>query len=336
MPIGICDLRGPADDTIAEAELASNLGYDSFWSNENLSYKDGVTDAAALTNIEDIDIVVGVLSPFIRHPVHIATLAHSIDDFAGGDLKGIALGAGFSGEFQRKLGIDTSRPVKRLSEAYDIIKSIMEDGTCNYDGDIYEINNWKFRNEFEREIPIFLTAIGPKMREMAMYKFDGMYIPWPSVEYAEWVTEEMEDTLTEFGRGRDEFPLVSNIATAVTSEDSELSYEEQTRDLREVAALHLCSDHFEEIVGRGGADYDIEKLRQAMREGDWDTVFDIVDQDILDVFTVMGPPDKCREKVEALLDTGIDYPVYINYGPRETKLRSVKELAPSKLDSSID
>jgi alkanesulfonate monooxygenase SsuD/methylene tetrahydromethanopterin reductase-like flavin-dependent oxidoreductase (luciferase family) len=331
MNLAVSDTVGPATEIKKQAELAVERGYDSFWTQELIDTKDGITTATALGAWDlDLDIVVGLPSPYTRHPAMIATEVCSVDDYASGRVTGLAV-ATSAPEVVRKLGKSLDRPIKRMSETHDILRSIIRDGSCDYDGEIYQLDGWKLRSEFSSDIPLYIAGMGPKMRELAAAKFDGLWLPFNApVPFAETVVEEGNEHLASFDRDPDDFLYALNIPTAVTSESSDLSVDEQLRDVREFTAWHCCSDHIRPLVERAGVEYDIEALREAVRTNDYEAMCSIVDRDFLNTVAAVGPPERVRERYREYVAAGIERPVIYNYGPEEVKLRNVRELAPDR------
>jgi alkanesulfonate monooxygenase SsuD/methylene tetrahydromethanopterin reductase-like flavin-dependent oxidoreductase (luciferase family) len=329
MEIAVSDTVGPATEIRSQAELAADSGYETFWTQELIDIKDGITTATALGAWGiDLDIVVGLPSPYTRHPAMIATEACSVDDYADGRVTGLAV-ATSAPEVVGKLGVDMDRPIKRLSETHDILRDIVEAGECTYDGEIYQLENWKLRSEFQGDVPLYVAGMGPKMQELAAAKFDGLWLPFnATVPFVADVVGTGHDHLENFDRSPAEFLYALNIPTAVVDEDSELSVAEQIEDVREFTAWHCCSDHIKPLVERAGVDYDIDTLRGAVRNGDSATIREIVDREFLDVVAAVGSPEHVRDRYREYVEAGIECPVIYNYGPEEVKLRNIRELAP--------
>jgi alkanesulfonate monooxygenase SsuD/methylene tetrahydromethanopterin reductase-like flavin-dependent oxidoreductase (luciferase family) len=330
--IAVSDTVGPGSEIKRQAELAADLGYDAFWTQELIDTKDGITTATALGAWGiDLDIVVGLPSPYTRHPAMIATEVCSVDDYADGRVKGLAV-ATSAPEVVQKLGKSLDRPIKRMSETHDILRSIIRTGRCDYDGDIYTMDNWKLRSEFHGDVPLYIAGMGPKMRELAAAKFDGLWLPFnATVPFVADVVEEGDEMLVEqFDRDPAEFLYALNIPTAVVDDGSELSVDEQVRDVLEFTAWHCCSDHIKPLVERAGVDYDIQALREAVRGNDYEAMKAIVDREFLNTVAAVGSPETVRDRYREYVDAGIECPVIYNYGPEEVKLRNVEELAPEK------
>jgi alkanesulfonate monooxygenase SsuD/methylene tetrahydromethanopterin reductase-like flavin-dependent oxidoreductase (luciferase family) len=331
MKIAVSDTVGPAKEIRKQAELTAEYDYDSFWTQELIDTKDGITTATALGAWDlDLDIVVGLPSPYTRHPAMIATEVCSVDDYSDGRVKGLAV-ATSAPEVVRKLGKELQRPIKRMSETHDILRDIIRTGECTYDGDIYTMDNWKLRAEFHDDVPLYIAGMGPKMRELAAAKFDGLWLPFnATVPFVDDVVEEGTEQLREFDRDPESFLFSLNIPTAVVDEDADLSVEKQVEDVREFTAWHCCSDHIKPLVERAGVSYDVDELRSAVRSNDAERIREIVDREFLDVVAAVGSPEHVRDRYREYLDAGIECPVIYNYGPESVKLRNVRELAPEK------
>lgn len=331
MHIGVSDTVGPADEIRAQAELAADLRYDSFWTQELIDTKDGITTATALAVWDfDLDIRVGLPSPYTRHPALIATEVASVVDYARpGRVTSLSLGTS-APEVLGKLGETLDRPIRMMSETADVIRAILHDGYVDYAGEVLEVSNWRLRSDVDADLDLILAGMGPKMQELATAKYDGLWLPFnATVPFCATVVEDARERLVErFDRDPDEFVFALNIPTAVVDEDANEPVEDQIRSTVEFTAWHCCSTHIRPLVAEAGVDYDIEALREAVRGHDYDAIRAIVDDEFLDAVAAVGSPEHVRERYRQYVDAGIEYPVVYNYGPSAVKLRNVEALAP--------
>lgn len=330
MGIGVSDTVGSANEIIDQAALTAELGYDAFWTQELIDTKDGITTAAAIAAKGfDLDIVVGLPSPYLRHPAVIATELCSIDDYSGGRTAGLVVGTN-APEILRKLDEPVDRPIRTMSETCDILRALIDEGFCDYSGEVFELTNWKLRSEFQSDsIPIYLAGMGPKMRELAAYKFDGLFLPFNTpVEFVRTVSEDLSTHLTDFDRSKADFTLSLNIPTVALDPEAAAGYEEQIRDVVTFTGWHCCSDHIRPLVEQAGITYDDGDLRAAVRSADYDQIRSIITDEFLNAVAVVGSPEACRERYQEYIDAGLDYPIIYNYGDADVKLRNVEALAP--------
>lgn len=333
MQIGVSDTVGPATEIRAQAELAAELNYEAFWTQELVDVKDGITTATALAVWDfDIDLRVGLPSPYTRHPAMIATEVASVVDYASeGRVSSLSLGTS-APEVLGKLGEQLHRPVRTMSETADVLRALFDEGRCDYDGEILQLENWKLRSPVEADLDLILAGMGPKMQELATAKYDGLWLPFnATVPFVASVVEDAVERLeTRFDRDPGDFVFALNVPTAVVDEAAPATRDEQIRDVVEFTAWHCCSDHIQPLVERAGVEYDVDALRAAVRSNDYDAIRAIVDDAFLDVVAAVGSPEHVRDRYRAYVDAGIEYPVVYNYGDESVKLRNVEALAPAE------
>lgn len=333
MHIGVSDTVGPGTEIRAQAELAAELDYESFWTQELIDTKDGITTATALAVWDyELDIRVGLPSPYTRHPAMIATEVASVIDYARpGRVTSLSLGTS-APEVLGKLGETLDRPIRTMSETADVVRAILDEGYCDFEGEVLEVSNWRLRAPVDEDVDLILAGMGPKMQELATAKYDGLWLPFnATVPFCETVVESARERLIErFDRDPDEFVFALNIPTAVVDETADDPVEEQIRSTVEFTAWHCCSEHIKPLVERAGIEYDIEALRDAVRGHDYEAIRAIVDDAFLDAVAAVGPPEHVRDRYRAYVDAGIGHPVIYNYGPESVKLRNVEALAPAR------
>jgi probable F420-dependent oxidoreductase len=123
----------------AVAELAEELGYDSIWAGEHLSFHNPILDLgvalstfAAVTS--RIRIGAGVVLLALRHPGLVAKQAASLDYLSGGRL---LLGVGVGGEGARDFeaaGVPIAERGARTDEALRALRALFGGGPASFAG----------------------------------------------------------------------------------------------------------------------------------------------------------------------------------------------------------
>jgi alkanesulfonate monooxygenase SsuD/methylene tetrahydromethanopterin reductase-like flavin-dependent oxidoreductase (luciferase family) len=138
-------------DRIAEAE---RLGAGSVWLTEHHFFEDGylpqpLTFAAAIAaRTSRIRIGTAILIAPLRHPVHIAEQAATVDILSGGRLE-LGLGAGwYKAEFDA-FGADVARRVSTTLETAREVRRLLDEGGVTPE-------------PIQRPFPIWLGFLGPK------------------------------------------------------------------------------------------------------------------------------------------------------------------------------
>ena len=126
----------------AVAELAEELGYDSIWAGEHLSFHNPILDLgvalstfAAVTR--RIALGAGVVLLPLRHPSLVAKQAASLDYVSGGRL---LLGLGVGGEGAADFvaaGVPVEERGARADEGIEALRVLLRDRPASFDGRFY-------------------------------------------------------------------------------------------------------------------------------------------------------------------------------------------------------
>jgi probable F420-dependent oxidoreductase len=142
---GSGQLPGPLPDPgrfRAVAELAEELGYDSIWAGEHLSFVNAILDvgvalAAFAAVTERIQLGTGVVLLPLRHPSLVAKQAASLDYLSGGRLM---LGVGVGGEGEKDFeaaGVRVQERGARADESIAALRVLFSDRPASFTGRFY-------------------------------------------------------------------------------------------------------------------------------------------------------------------------------------------------------
>lgn len=129
----------------AVAELAEELGYDSIWAGEHLSFHNPILDLgvalatfAAVT--ERIQIGAGVVLLPLRHPSLVAKQAASLDYISGGRLLlGLGVGGEGAGDFEAA-GVPIGERGARADEGIIALRSLLTERRASFEGRFYRFS----------------------------------------------------------------------------------------------------------------------------------------------------------------------------------------------------
>ncbi len=130
----------------AVAELAEELGYDSIWAGEHLSFHNPILDLgvalatfAAVT--ERIRLGAGVVLLPLRHPSLVAKQAASLDYISGGRLLlGLGVGGEGAGDFEAA-GVPIGERGARADEGIAALRLLLTERPASYSGRFYRFEN---------------------------------------------------------------------------------------------------------------------------------------------------------------------------------------------------
>ncbi len=126
---------------------------------------------------ERLELAVGVTCPIIRvHPAIVAQATATVAQLLDGRFTfGVGTGEALN---EHILGDPWPRPAVRLAmlrEAVQIIRELWTGETVDHDGDYYDVENARLFDPPPGEIPIVVSAYGPKAIELAAEIGDGLW-----------------------------------------------------------------------------------------------------------------------------------------------------------------
>lgn len=293
----------PIQETIALARRAEDLGYSEVWVPESRHGRSATSTAAVLAReVSRIELCVGAINPFWRHPSLIAMEAATLDEACGGRFR-LALGAGLwtlraAGEDDER----TKHPLAAMVEAIRVVKAILSGGE-GLDGKVFRVRrNAALDFEPRRgDIPVYVGAVNRLMIRAAGAWADGVYLgAITSPGYARWACAEMAAGASETGRDPSELDVVANILVSVGPD------RKAARDAcRQVLAYYLY--RVEPVVyEHAGADPDqVAFVRSSVPEHGVDWVADRLPEDLIDVFAAAGDPDAVLARLDEYEEAGV-------------------------------
>lgn len=140
MRIGLGAGGGSIDQAVKSVEKIKADGFSSAWFS-NIFGLDGMT-ACAVSGREVPDITLGtfVVPTYSRHPLYMAQQAMSTQSACGGRF---VLGIGLSHQIviEGMLGLSFDKPARHMREYLEVLMPLLETGTVEHKGDVYNVNN---------------------------------------------------------------------------------------------------------------------------------------------------------------------------------------------------
>jgi 5,10-methylenetetrahydromethanopterin reductase len=168
---------GVAPQRSAElARAAEACGFASVWFAEN-PLERGVMAAIAACAVatRHVELGVGVWNPYLRHPVQIAMEIGALDELSDGRVS-LGLGSGLAAPI-RRLGIDNSRPLGALRDAFAIVRGLLAGSVVTYKGSVFSVEDAKLSFTPRRpDLPLLMAARGPRALALCGRIADGLMI----------------------------------------------------------------------------------------------------------------------------------------------------------------
>jgi alkanesulfonate monooxygenase SsuD/methylene tetrahydromethanopterin reductase-like flavin-dependent oxidoreductase (luciferase family) len=200
-------------DLLAMARDAEAAGFDSLWVADHLIYRfEGTTDrapwecwsllSALAASTERVEIGPMVSCTSFRNPALLAKIAATVDEISGGRLI-LGLGAGWHEPEYLAYDFPYDHRVSRFEEALHVIKSLLREGTLDFQGNYYTVRDCELRPRGPRPNgpPIMIGTLGQRMLRLTARHADlwnawGKHFP----ESIPPVREQVDAACREVGR----------------------------------------------------------------------------------------------------------------------------------------
>ena len=283
-------------DAVGLARLAEEAGFARLGISDVVYWPDCfMLQALCAQATRRIAVGAMVTNPYTRHPVVLAGALATLDDIAPGRaFCGLGVGAGLE-----PLGIDYPKPVATLRQAVADIRTLLDGG---------EVGGERLIRPAAHPVPISIGTRSPQVMRLAGEMADialvgGRFLSSDLADtYRTWLAEGA----TRVGRTLDDFEVAPRL-TLCCSEDGGLA----RRSVKRYAAHYLTLIRPPEL--------DVSPDRMAAveaalaRSRGWyfdhsrydDPELDrLIDDRLVQAFTIVGTPDECADQLGAVLDMG--------------------------------
>jgi 5,10-methylenetetrahydromethanopterin reductase len=205
-------------DAVAEIE---ELGFDHLWlTDSSLHARDSYAYLTlAATHSTRLQLGTAVTNSVTRHPAVTAAAIATVDEISGG--RGI-LGIGAGDRPLRALGLRPSS-VATLEAAVDVVRRLWRGDAVDIDASAFRLEAAHLRFAVRADIPIFVSASGPKTLELAGRVADGVILLvglFP--EAVRWALSHVDRGARASGRPR---PHVAVFAYGAIDDDASRALE---------------------------------------------------------------------------------------------------------------
>lgn len=306
---------------IEAAQQAERVGYDGFWAPET-NHDPFLPLVLAAEHTQRIKLGTGIAVAFARNPMNLAVLANDLQTLSEGRFI-LGLGSQIKPHIEKRFSMPWSHPAPRMRELILAMRAIWASWS---DG-----SRLAFRGEFYRHTlmtpmfdpgpnpygspKVFLAAVGEVMTEVAGEVADGLLAHGFTTEryLREVSVPAFERGLARGGKTRADVQISypgmvvtgtseEAFATAAAAVKKQLAFYGSTPAYRPVLELH------------GWGDLQPE-LNTLSKRGEWVKMADLIDDDILNTFAVVGELDELPGKILARFGGVVDrFSFYAPYG----------------------
>jgi len=280
------------------ARDAEAAGYDGAWTAET-SHDPFLASLLAAEHTERLQIGTGIAVAFARNPMTTAQTGHDLQTFSKGRFL-LGLGSQIKPHIEKRFSMPWSQPAARMREYIAAMRAIWacwNDGEkLDFRGDFY---THTLMTPFFNPGPsghgapkVFLAGVGALMTEVAGEVCDGFICHGFTTErYLREVTlPALERGRAKAGKTLEGFEICgpSFVVTGTTEEE----LEKAKQGTRQQIAFYGSTPAYRpvlELHGWGGLQ---DELNALSKQGKWVEMGELVDDEILETFAVVGEPEQ--------------------------------------------
>ena len=283
-------------DAVRLAQLAEDAGFARLGISDVVYWPDSfMVQALCAQATRRIAVGAMVTNPYTRHPVVLAGALATLDDIAPGQaFCGLGVGAGLE-----PLGIDYPKPVGVLRQAVADIRTLLGGG---------EVGGERLIRPPANPVPISIGTRSPQVMRLAGEVADialvgGRYLSAGlAAQYRSWLAEGA----SRAGRTLDDLEVAPRL-TLCCSHDGDLA----RRSVKRYVAHYLTLIRPPELEVDPDRMTAIEAALNRSRGWYFDhnrtddpALDDLIDNRLVQAFTIVGTPAECARQLEAVLDMG--------------------------------
>ncbi|HLY13962.1 MAG TPA: LLM class flavin-dependent oxidoreductase [Candidatus Limnocylindrales bacterium] len=173
-------------EQLAMARAVEAVGFDAVWVGDHLLYRwPGVAEArgpwecwtmlaAIAASTSRISLGPLVASTSFHAPAMLAKQAATVDEISGGRLI-LGLGAGWNETEYTAFGFPFDHRISRFEEAFTIIRTLLREGSIDFDGVYYQARDCELRPRPARPggPPLMLGSLGERMLQIGAPYIDS-------------------------------------------------------------------------------------------------------------------------------------------------------------------
>lgn len=299
---------GSSGTAVTVAEQAVELeeaGYDMAWASES-SNDSFVSLAFTAAKTKRIGLGNGIAVAFARNPMNVAILANDLQIVSEGRYY-LGLGSQVRAHVERRFNMPWHKPAPQMREFIQAVRAIWaswEDGSkLDFQGEYYKhtLMTPSFSpgpNPYGNP-KIALASVGPIMTQVAGEVADAvMCHSFTTPEYIRNVTiPAMHKGIEKAGRNADDVELICQIFVATGETDEEIQAE--ANELRKLVAFYGSTPAYHGVLESVGLSDLHEKLKLGARAGEWNEMAEMITDDLLNKFVVIGNPKDAAQEINS-------------------------------------
>jgi alkanesulfonate monooxygenase SsuD/methylene tetrahydromethanopterin reductase-like flavin-dependent oxidoreductase (luciferase family) len=294
-----------ASEIVDCAVLAEERGYESVWVAEGHGGDQFAVLAGCAMRTKRVRLGTAISSVFVRTAPTIAMAAATLDELSHHRFV-LGLGSSHKVQVEPEHGLVYEKPIQRMRETIAFVRELLHHGEASIDGEVLQIERFDLWFKPSRpEIPIYASAVFPKMTEICGEIADGIILTRSAIGTGARVRHHLNVGAAVAGRNPDNLEITSLMPCAVADERTE-AYAAIRPGLAFYAGFF---PRYNRLIADHGFEDEANTIREAWKNGDKAGAERAVTDRLIAGTSVAGTPSDCRERIEAYRDSGIELPI---------------------------
>lgn len=280
-----------AREAITRAEAA---GYDGIMVPE-VAHDPFVSLSVAAATTDRVRLSSGIAVAFARNPMTVAVTASDLHQLSHGRFV-LGLGSQIAAHVTRRYSMPWSAPAPRMREFVAAVRAIWRSWDT---GEPLDFRGEHYRHTLMTPMfshgpsengrpPIHIAGVGPKMTALAGEIADGYLAHgFTTADYLRDVTiTALDDGLRRTGRTRADVEISVPVMIALVDDDDD----PKLAAARATIAFYGSTPAYRPVLDHHGWSALGEELHRLSKAGEWATMPNLIDDDVLHAFTAIGGP----------------------------------------------
>ena len=305
MKVDLLCMRPELDGIAALARETEALGYAALLAAET-GYDPFMPLTVAAEHTERLQLGTCVAVALSRSPVHLAHAGYDLQRFSKGRFI-LGVGSQVRGHIEKRFSAPFSQPTERMKDLIGAIRAVWRawnDGEpLRYEGPFYR--HTLMTPFFSPDPspygppPIYLAASGPEMTAVGAEVADGLMLHtlMSAASAAEITLPALERGLAAAGRSRSDVELYAPVFVITGDSDEELATAEAAVRLQ--IAFYASTPAYRKTLAFHGRPDLPAALNDLTKQGRWKEMGTLIDDEVLDLFSVTGKPEEIGPAVIA-------------------------------------
>jgi len=292
----------PANVLLELAPLVEDAGFNAFWKGESNSTDPIVSLSGIAARTKTLKVGSAIYHIYGRTPVTMGIQAATLQDMSQGRL---ILGLGVANKTIASWhGGVFDRPLRRIREYVEIVRSVAAGRRTEYAGEIYNTGkrfqlSWK--PQFP-ELPIFLAGLGPKMTHLVGEISEGVVINMGIPSKIREIAERVRQGARDAGRDPEKVEIMAKVRVSMHPDRSVAR-----NRLRQVLTFYNIADHYSTMLKDCGFEAEVTAVQEAFKSGGFKAATQALTDAYMDKLPVIPATsiEEVRDRLAPFAESGL-------------------------------